>query len=194
MADYDTTCPSLCRENQDVSALLMHQRAITLSDDIEDVRRVAVRRKHILQDTLNTLKRIPWKATKYIKVAFIGEPGVDDGGPRREFFRLLLESIGRSNMYFRGPVGRRIPSSNALALHDQIFFYIGQIFGLSLLHDGPFVRWLAPVVVNYILGVDASDGLSVEDIPDKEIGAKVEKVYAHVWLCNTMQASDMIFF
>lgn len=161
-----------------MSALLLHQRAITLSDDDEDVRRVAVRRKHILQDTLDTLKRIPWKATKYIKVTFIGEPGVDDGGPRREFFRLLLESIGRNNMYFRGPVGRRLPSCNALALHDQIFFHIGQIFGLSLLHDGPFVRWLAPVVVNYILGVDASDGLSVEDIPDKEIAAKVEKVYA----------------
>ena len=34
---YVTVCPSLCRENQDVSALLLHQLAITLSDDIEDV-------------------------------------------------------------------------------------------------------------------------------------------------------------
>ena len=89
--------------------------------------RVAVRRKHILQDTLDTLKWIPWKATKYMKVAFIGEPGVDDGDTRREFFRLLLESIGRSNMHFWGLVGRHIPSSNTLAL--QIVFYIGQIFG-----------------------------------------------------------------
>ena len=163
-----------------MSALLLHQRVITLSDDSEDVRRVAVRRKHILQDTLDTLKRIPWKATKYIKVTFVGEPGVDDGGPRREFFRLLLESIGRNNMYFQGAVRRRIPSCNALALHDQIFFCIGQIFGLSLLHDGPFVRWLAPVAVKYILGMDVSDGLSVEDIPDKEIAANVEKVYGYV--------------
>ena len=91
---YVTACPSLCRENQDVSALLLHQCASTLSDDIEDVRRVAVRHKHILQDTLDTLKRIPWKTTKYIKVAFIDEPGVDDGGPRLDFFHLLLESIG----------------------------------------------------------------------------------------------------
>ena len=74
------------------------------------VQRVAVRRKHILQDTLDTLKRIPWKATKYMKVAFIGEPGVDDGGMRQEFFRLLLESIGRRNMHFWGLVGRHIPS------------------------------------------------------------------------------------
>ena len=74
------------------------------------VQRVAVRRKHILQDTLDTLKRIPWKATKYMKVAFIGEPGVDDGGTRQEFFRLLLESIGRRNMHFWGLVGRHIPS------------------------------------------------------------------------------------
>lgn len=85
-------------------------------------------------------------------------------------------------MYLRGPVGRHLPSCNALALHDQIFFNIGQIFGLSQLHDGPFVRWLAPVVVNYILGMDASHGLSVEDIPDKEIAAKVEKVYARLAL------------
>ena len=152
---------------EDPGTLLKHHCASLLSDDDEDVRRITVRRKYLLQDTLRTLRRIPWDKSKHLKVIFIGEPGVDDGGPRREYFQLLLQEIGRNNMYFRGSMERRLPAHNVLAIQDDVYFHIGQIIALSLVHDGPCVKWLAPAAVNYILGCEET--LQVDDIPDPDI-------------------------
>ena len=52
--------------------------------------RINVRRKHIFQDFL-AIRKKPWfDLGKVFKVTFIGEPAIDDGGPRREFFSGLL--------------------------------------------------------------------------------------------------------
>ena len=49
--------------------------------------RINVQRKTVLADYLNTRKRRPWfKPEDRIKVVFIGETAIDDGGPKREFF------------------------------------------------------------------------------------------------------------
>ena len=47
--------------------------------------RIHVRRKHLWEDFVEARKR-PWvKPTNALKVVFVDEPAVDDGGPRREF-------------------------------------------------------------------------------------------------------------
>ena len=133
-----------------------------------------MRRKHLWEDTLKALKRTLWAAAKHLKVVFLGEPGIDDGGPRREFFRLLLAEIGRNNMLFKGPHERRVPAHNVLAMQDELFFHVGQIMAMSMVHDGPCVHWLAPPVVCYLLECDATG--CVDDIPDDDIVAKVKAV------------------
>ena len=105
----------------------------------------------------------------------MGEPGVDDGGPQREFFRLLLPEIGNNNNLFIGPITARVPSHNALALKDQVFFYIGQIFALSLLFDGPGIQCLAPSVANYLLG-NTDLHPSWEEIPYANVLQEMKKV------------------
>ena len=122
---------------EDPGTLLKYHHSSLLSDDEDDVRRITVRRKHLLLDTLSTLRRIPWDKSKHLKVIFIGEPGVDDGGPKREYFRLLLQEIAHSNMYFRGPIEKRLPAHNVLAIQDNVYFHIGQIIAMSLVHGGP---------------------------------------------------------
>ena len=120
------------------------------------------------------MKRNLWDPSKHLKVVFLGEPGIDDGAPRREFFRLLLEEVGRNNMLFRGPLERRVPAHNVLAMQDELFFHVGQIMALSMIHDGPCVRWLAPPVVHYLLGCDAAG--CADDTPDHSIVTKVKAV------------------
>ena len=44
-----------------------------------------MRRGHILDDTVVAL-RSNFDEKKHIRVSFLGEPAVDEGGPRREFF------------------------------------------------------------------------------------------------------------
>eukprot|EP00928_Gymnodinium_smaydae_P011294 TRINITY_DN14186_c0_g2_i1.p1 TRINITY_DN14186_c0_g2~~TRINITY_DN14186_c0_g2_i1.p1 ORF type:complete len:916 (+),score=214.72 TRINITY_DN14186_c0_g2_i1:75-2822(+) len=53
-----------------------------------------VRRDNLVQDTLQTLSSLPpAEYRKKLKVVFEGEPGVDEGGVRKEFFQLLVEQL-----------------------------------------------------------------------------------------------------
>ena len=73
----------MCR---DAGKLLHAHRQTLLNEDEEDISSIPVRRKHIFDDAILTLKRINWEPTQHLRVVFIGEPGVDEGGPTREFF------------------------------------------------------------------------------------------------------------
>ena len=154
--------------------MLLKHRASILNPDDEDVRRITVRRKHIFNNTIQTLKHVGWRPSQHLKIIFLGEPGEDDGGSRREFFRLLFAEIAANNMLFEGPESKRMPKHNSLATKDQLFFYIGQLLGLSLLNNGPCVEWLAPTIVHYIFG--QADTVFVEDIPAADVVAKVKMV------------------
>ena len=48
--------------------------------------RVNIRRKHIWSDFKQARKKFNLVPSNKIKIVFLGEPAVDDGGPRREFF------------------------------------------------------------------------------------------------------------
>jgi len=61
---------------------------------------VLVRRSRILSSTFEALKRRTFSFNKNVKVQFSGEEAVDDGGPRREFFRCVkLASTWRSTLF-----------------------------------------------------------------------------------------------
>ncbi len=74
---------------------------------------------------------------KYLKVTFIGEPGIDDGGPLREFFHLLLESMSRNNNLFCGDYGYRTPRINIVELGRNTYYHVGTMIAMSLVHGGP---------------------------------------------------------
>ena len=60
--------------------------------------RLTVSRTEFLQDTIDFFKSGQYHHDREMRVRFEGEPAVDGGGPRREFFPLLLiEDHGLSN-------------------------------------------------------------------------------------------------
>jgi hypothetical protein len=53
-----------------------------------------VKRSNVVQDTLQRFTSLPpAEFRKKLKVVFEGEPGVDEGGLRKEFFQLLVEQL-----------------------------------------------------------------------------------------------------
>ena len=69
----------------------------TLYSDESCAHRLTVRRGNILDTTIFAL-RAGFKEQKHLRVRFVGEPAVDEGGPRREFFMLLMNAIANSSM------------------------------------------------------------------------------------------------
>lgn len=50
-------------------------------------------RNQMIQDTLNALVREDINFRKPLKVKFVGEPGIDEGGVKKEFFQLLVKQL-----------------------------------------------------------------------------------------------------
>ena len=73
-----------------------------------------MRRGHILDDAISSL-RPGFDEKKHVRVRFLGEPAVDEGGPRREFFMLLMGAIGNNCSLLDGPPNRRVLRHNTSA-------------------------------------------------------------------------------
>ena len=56
------------------------------------MQRIVVRRNHLWEDALKRFKS-GLDFRKYVRVLFVGEPAVDDGGPLREFLHLLMGKL-----------------------------------------------------------------------------------------------------
>lgn len=80
---------------------------------------------------------------KGVVVAFAGEEAVDDGGPTRKFFRLLMREISKSSIFhgswFSHDLGLLASSRYELA---------GKLVAWSILHGGSGPRCLSPVSYN----------------------------------------------
>jgi hypothetical protein len=76
-----------------VKHALMEHGSKVIKELDEDVQRITVRRSNLLTDSFRIFSRSKTDLTKRLKVVFLGEASVDEGGPRREFFQLLLKEI-----------------------------------------------------------------------------------------------------
>lgn len=64
----------------------------TLQQNVDSSKktRISIRRKSMFQDYIEARKKKWFNSRQTLKVTFIGEPAIDDGGPLREFFTGLL--------------------------------------------------------------------------------------------------------
>ena len=58
---------------------------------------LSVRRDNLLNDAMSQLGAKGHQLKKPLKVKFVGEQGVDEGGVRKEFFHLLIEELFNPN-------------------------------------------------------------------------------------------------
>ena len=113
--------------------------------------------------------------TKHLRVTFIGEPAVDDGGPLREFLYRLL-AVGQNDMLFCGPLSCRVPRHNLVELDKRTYFYVGVMIARSLIHGGPDPVFFSPAVADYIVYGVQRVKARIADIPDNDIRGKIKKV------------------
>jgi hypothetical protein len=83
-----------------------------------EVTRFNINRRNVWDGASRGFKRASFSAENTVLVKFTDDDGtmeeaVDQGGPRREFLRLLMECLSRSSM-FEGP-----NTSRVLALNSQ---------------------------------------------------------------------------
>lgn len=117
---------------------------------VADKHRITVRRKRLWEDALRRFKEgLPFH--KPLSVTFVGEPAIDQGGPLREFLRLLVACIASNNMLFTGDETARVPTHNIIQLQNKTYQHVGEMLAVTIVHGGPAPAFFSPAVANYIL-------------------------------------------
>lgn len=126
---------------------------------------ISRRRSKMWQDASRAFSSSTFTCSRGIRVKFIGEMGVDGGGPRREFYRLLVQAICTTSGLLEGSDGNKIPSHNWAALKARKFVLLGLMAGMSMVDGGPGLPDFAASVFHYIATNSIVAG-GVEDVPD----------------------------
>lgn len=93
-----------------------------------------VNRNNLIPDTLQKLVSDNINLKKQLKVVFIGEPGIDEGGVRKEFFQLIIKELFDPNYgMFTQNEQRRMFWFNGMSAECNINFeLIGIVTGLAI--------------------------------------------------------------
>ena len=158
---------------ESTSTILEQHRLMVLPQDVFDRARVIVRRSNILQDSLHLLRN-GLDIKKYLRV---NEPAVDEGGPLRDFFRLLLSAIGNNKSLFCGPDDSRMPNHHVGELEKMTFYYyVGVVIALSLVHGGPAPNFFSPAVADYVVYGVQKVHATISDVPNCTMQHSLQKV------------------
>ncbi|XP_056003517.1 uncharacterized protein LOC125657381 [Ostrea edulis] len=109
-----------------------------------DTNFILVDRTHLLETSFDEIKGIE-DLRKTLEVQFYDETAVDYGGPRKEFFRLVLQAI--KEKYF---------DSGLRELLHEDYEVVGKTFALSILQNGKIPTFLDPDVIQKIFS-DSTD-------------------------------------
>ena len=127
---------------------------------------IAIRRWHVWKDAKLVLSRRNNVYSEGMCVTFVSEAAVHEGGPRREFFRLVLADLATNNALFTGGEQRRIARHNLIELQGDSYLIAGRVIALSLMYGGPAPQFFARPVAEYLLGI-TPHAVSIEDVPDQ---------------------------
>jgi hypothetical protein len=109
---------------------------------------IDVGRDFVLKDALRECKKNKFSPKKLLKVKFVGESGIDTGGPRRVFWELLISTCIKE--YCVGEGNEVTFVQNTAALQNLEFKHLGMYFAMSVLQEGRGFPALHPCVYNYM--------------------------------------------
>ena len=119
-----------------------------------------VRRDHIVSDAAREILRRRGELHKPLKVVFVGEEGVDEGGPAREFFTLVTRAIFSPDYGMFAPPDQHHEHSQQQRLWfapcgcesvgKEEYELVGTVLGLAL-YNGTLLELAFPGVVYKLL-------------------------------------------
>ncbi len=154
------------KESQSVQELLtaFQSTNISNSESTDLNANITVSRKSVFSSTQTAIERKRFTFFKPVVVAFAGEEAVDDRGPTREFFRLLMREISESSIFhgswFSHDLGLLASNRYELA---------GKLVAWSILHGGSGPRCLTSVGYDLQQSVQVTLANGVDAVNDMEM-------------------------
>ena len=112
---------------------------------------IVILRKRLLQTCMMSIQDKNFEFSKVPCVVFSGEDSADLGGPRREFFRLLMQQGIKELGVFEGPSNNVAFSHDHSVLAGRKPYLAGNLVAWSILHGGPGPQCLSEDVFYLML-------------------------------------------
>ena len=145
-------------------------------------KRIVINRGSILSDSIALFKQRDFDFNLPVMVTFEGEPAIDGGSPKREYFTLRLRellSASSAVRLFEGRDGKYLPFHNCDALRSKLFLVAGRMVASSIINGGPGFPHFSQAVWQYILSQDSdkiTEHLTKDDVVDYEVVEAINKV------------------
>jgi len=122
--------------------------------------RICVRREYLLEDSIHAITSLSRKDMRRMwRIEFINEPGLDAGGPAREWFDLVTKECfnperGLWISSFTNQMCMQInPTSHVAAEEHLIYFrFLGRVLGKALLDQQLVSNHMVRYMYKYLLG------------------------------------------
>ena len=138
--------------------------------------------RSLLENALSWYKKSHFTMRAIPNVVFAGEMGLDDGGPRREFFSLAVRALTTARIdgmcLFDGEDGYKLPSESRCLADSGIFVLVGKLIAHSVLHGSHGPVGLSPAIQHVLVYADMDENpppFDKRDLPF-ELREMVEEV------------------
>ena len=187
LADFEGISDGEVEEGQNDESLNFQQSAEPLPDILkklstiinsDSISKFNISRSHLWEGTVRGLNRKSFSPHNKVSVKFCDDVGttegaVDAGGPKREFFTLVLHWLMNSQL-FAGSDHSKYLTCNSTCQTNDDYFHAGQIVAMSLVHGGPGFPCLSPSLYQCIVNGPNNVSVSVSDVYDFELRSSLE--------------------
>ncbi|XP_056615096.1 G2/M phase-specific E3 ubiquitin-protein ligase-like [Triplophysa dalaica] len=166
----------------DLETLLTNLMSKVCSEDIPSGNMINVCRDNVMDGAKRAFARRSFNPEAKISVVFMddsmqAEGAVDEGGPSREFFRLLMMAIKESTL-FTGPENNKNLSLDSHALHRGIYKTYGVMISVALLHGGVMPAFFSERLFKNLFSITSSSSPpTLDEITDLDLQTKLRKIF-----------------
>ncbi|KAL7400150.1 hypothetical protein ABVT39_007202 [Epinephelus coioides] len=140
---------------------------------------INVCRNNVLLCSLRAFKRRKFNPEAKLDVVFVDEDGngegaVDEGGPTREYLRLLMRAIHQSNI-FEGHEKDRQLSLDTQALQTNLYTWVAKMIAVCVVHGGVGPHFFSERLFQQICGIPTSLA-NVDEVCDHTFRQQLIKI------------------
>ncbi|XP_070984324.1 G2/M phase-specific E3 ubiquitin-protein ligase-like [Oncorhynchus clarkii lewisi] len=139
---------------------------------------VVVNGNKVLEAAMELVKRSDFNPSHALAVRFTSSKHSSSPdtcpGNTRHFLRLLVQQL--QNTVFEGPDGAKTLTLDARALREDVYFDVGCLLSLSLVHGGPPLGFFSRALYLCLFNFPRDTPLTVEDMGSTVFTDKVKKI------------------
>ncbi|XP_062870183.1 G2/M phase-specific E3 ubiquitin-protein ligase-like [Trichomycterus rosablanca] len=169
----------LCLDETDLQTILKKLASKVDMSACPTSNQINVCRDRILESSLHAFKRRRFNPAAKLDVVFVDEDeksegAVDEGGPTREYLRLLMRAILQSNIFEGHEEDRRL-ALDTKALESKLYTWIGKMISVCLVHGGIGPHFFSERLYQQICGIPLHPTL-VEEVCNHSFREQLIKI------------------